>query len=168
MQLKLEIDKMSVAVTDGEYRYDLTRHWGGGSDAVCFVMLNPSTADAVVDDPTVRRCVGFAKGWGFDRLSVVNLFALRATNPKELWGHADPVGPDRDRYCRARFEEASLVVCAWGANRIVGKLGADREILDMISELGLVPHVLRLTKGGAPGHPLYLPKTLEPVNWEMT
>ena len=162
------------AVDQGEYRYFLARCrpasgllWPIGGkrqgETACFVTLNPSTADAMADDPTIRRCQRFAWDWGFDRLSVVNLFALRATDPKELHVHPDPVGPERVRYCRAAFGEADLVVCAWGATALPS---ADVFTLALIIEAGLTPHVLRLTKHGAPAHPLDLPEGLEPVEWE--
>ena len=106
------------AVDQGEYRYFLARCrpatgllWPIGGkrqgETVCFVTLNPSTADAMADDPTIRRCQRFAWDWGFDRLSVVNLFALRAPDPQELRVHPDPAGPERVRYCRAAFGKAT-------------------------------------------------------------
>lgn len=105
---------------DLSYRYRLTRTWD--QCLVCnrppavFVMLNPSTADASLDDPTIRRCVGFAKAWGCPGLTVVNLYALRSADPKALWSHPDPVGPDNNRWIsevllRAWRQRAPLVGC---------------------------------------------------------
>src|SRR6185369_17379869 len=86
----------------GKYRYSLRREWIGGAGTVCFIMLNPSTADASVDDPTIRRCIGFAQRWGYQILEVVNLYAYRATRPRDMFAAADPVGPENEYYlCKA-------------------------------------------------------------------
>jgi hypothetical protein len=96
------------------YRYRLWRRWSDGP-VVNFVMLNPSTADAEQDDPTVRRCVGFAKSWGAGGLVVTNLYALRSTDPKALWTADDPVGPENAFHLGSGALGADTVVCAWGA-----------------------------------------------------
>lgn len=83
----------------GTYRYWLCREWSPGLDSLVWLMLNPSTADATQDDPTIRRCMGFARRWGYGGITVVNLYAYRATNPRDLLTAADPVGPENDRYC---------------------------------------------------------------------
>jgi hypothetical protein len=98
------------------YRYRLWRSWGDLEKRVAFVMLNPSTADESKDDPTIRKCVGFAKRWGFGALDVVNLFAWRSTDPDGLLDAADPVGPDNDKMVRAVFDGADRVVLAWGSH----------------------------------------------------
>jgi hypothetical protein len=133
------------------YRYVLTREWDGGDGRVNFVMLNPSTADALADDPTIRRCIGFAQRWGYHELTVTNLYALRSTNPRELQRASDPVGPDNDTTLIVQAGMADLVVCAWGVHGF-----ARGELVRM--ELGnYVPlHHLGLTQAGAPRHPLYL------------
>jgi hypothetical protein len=138
---------------DGVYRYELTRRWGAG-DPVRWIMLNPSTADANVNDPTIRRCIGFARTWGYEAIVVHNLFALRATNPRELRTHPDPVGPENDAYLRDPVAAGWLTVCAWGAH---GELNsrADRA-LRAITGGGAVPMCLGRTKAGHPRHPLYL------------
>lgn len=97
----------------GLYRYRLWRRWGIGPHAT-WIMLNPSTADADLDDPTIRRCIGFARAWGFSAIEVVNLFALRATNPRELGRSADPIGPDNDRHLSEAGRAAELRIAAWG------------------------------------------------------
>lgn len=121
-----------------------------------FVMLNPSTADAEVDDPTIRRCIGFARREGYDALHVLNLYAYRATKPADCFGASDPVGPENDGYLGREFTAAVgagfPVVVAWGANARSDRVAA---------VLRLAPHALTLrclgmTKGGHPRHPLYV------------
>lgn len=144
----------AVISEDGTYRYALTRgDWLGGCGAVLFVMLNPSTADASVDDPTIRRCVGFARAWGFARLHVVNLYAYRATDPRELRGAADPVGPENDEWIRRLAEDSDEVVAAWGAD----KQASAPRVARVLSLVAPTPvSCLKLTKAGAPWHPLYV------------
>ena len=103
------------AFMEGQYRYLLWRYWGEAKRLV-WVLLNPSTADARQDDPTIRRCVGFAKGWGYDGIQVVNLFAYRATDPRELKAVVDPVGPRNDEFIERAARGHEMVVVAWGAN----------------------------------------------------
>jgi hypothetical protein len=140
------------------YRYTLRRRWGPGAAAV-FIGLNPSTADETQDDPTIRRCIGFARAWGFDALCMVNLFAYRATDPTDMKKAEDPVGDINDATLRDVAKEAGVVVAAWGAHGTYR--GRDAQVRAML--LGL--HYLRLTKDGHPGHPLYLPASLRPVAW---
>jgi len=139
------------------YRYALTRRWSDRPLAV-FVMLNPSTADAFTLDPTVRRCIGFAHSWTAGGILVLNLFALRATDPKALSGHADPVGPDNDAVIATHIagdEAVGPVVAAWGVH---GNLrGRDQRVAGMIRARGVRPLCLGLTKDGHPRHPLYVP-----------
>src|SRR5919204_4199606 len=96
------------------WRYSLTRGLDGSDGTVAFVGLNPSTADETTDDPTVRRCIGFAREWGFARVEVVNVYAFRARDPRELWRADDPVGPDNDRILAQVLDGAELVIAAWG------------------------------------------------------
>jgi hypothetical protein len=136
---------------------------------VNFVMLNPSTADAVQDDPPVRRCVAFARAWGYGGLVITNLYALRATDPGALWRAADPVGPDNEEYLRRHATRAALVVCAWGTHGrpVRGGMGRVRGrgpvVLRRLESWGVAPRALRLTAAGQPAHPLYLPAGLKPV-----
>lgn len=144
---------------DGMFRYSLTRELGyfeARDETVTFVMLNPSTADAETDDPTIRKCAKFARSWGFGRLKVVNIYAYRATDPRELGKVEDPVGPENFCTIAKVVGGSDLVVCAWGAN--APKAAAD-VVLDMVA----APHALRLTKSGAPWHPLYVPDATRPV-----
>jgi hypothetical protein len=159
------------------YRYKLTRGATHGHGIVNFVMLNPSTADADMDDPTVRRCIGFAREWGYYDLVVTNLFALRATDPRDLKLAADPIGPDNDAAIVEVASKANLVVCAWGA---MGPLvswseralppwdGLSRaaQVLGLIRGAGAKPFALKLTGTGQPAHPLYLKGDLEPFPLE--
>jgi hypothetical protein len=141
------------------YRYDLWRTWIGGAGYAMFVGLNPSTADETEDDPTIRRCIVFAKDWGYAGLCMTNLFAYRATNPADMMCASDPVGPRNDEILHERAAGAGVVVAAWGVHGTFG--GRHNAVRRMLPKL----HYLRLTKDGHPGHPLYLPKTLAPVSW---
>jgi hypothetical protein len=155
--------KTAVLSQDGVYRYSLVRMWpagcreddGGATTSVLFVLLNPSTADAEKDDPTIRRLLGFARIWGMNMVEVVNLFALRATDPVALNRHPDPVGPLNDEYIAAGLDRAGAVVCGWGAQPDLG--GRDRHVHDLLWARAKVPITcLGTTKEGHPRHPLYL------------
>jgi hypothetical protein len=121
-------------------------------------MLNPSTADALIDDPTIRRCMGFVQSWGHSVLCVRNLFSFRATDPAALRRAADPVGPQGDANIMAALT-ADLVVAAWGAGG--GLLGRDRKVMALLAAKDL--YCLKKTKGGHPQHPLYIKASQEPV-----
>ena len=156
------LDADALLSPDGRYRYWLTRDWARGPVAT-FIMLNPSTADASVDDPTIRRCIGFARAWGMGGLKVVNLYALRSTDPKALWTADDPVGPDNDFHLRDAAGWANRLswplVAAWGANAKPDRIAVVRR-LDGMNRLT----ALGVTKDGQPRHPLYLraDATLQP------
>lgn len=141
----------------GNYRYWLERKWGRSAPLV-FVMLNPSTADASEDDPTIRRCIGFAKRERAGGIVVVNLFALRATDPKELDTADDPIGPGNTRAIGEALLMAAtttgFLVCAWGANKNAPDEAERlrRRAKDFLVELVC----LGQTKSGAPKHPLYI------------
>src|SRR4051794_16373452 len=109
----------AVLSPDGQYRYRLERTWEARAGTVTWIMLNPSTADAEVDDPTLTRCLSFTRAAGWGRLLVVNLFALRSTDPAQLAQHADPVGPRNLDHVREALQEANLIVAAWGAHAMV-------------------------------------------------
>jgi hypothetical protein len=144
----------------GRYRYALTRRVGRGERKATFILLNPSTADAVVDDPTIRRCLGFAQRWGCGRLVVLNLFAFRATNPADLKRAADPVGPEnRVWFNRMLRDLDGPVVCGWGVQGT--HRAQDLVVLEWLDEFGIGPVALGLTKDGHPRHPLYVPYSAE-------
>ena len=140
------------------YRYVLSRRWGDGPSAM-FIGLNPSTADETADDPTIRRCVAYAKAWGYGALCMTNLFAYRATQPTDMLAQDDPIGPENDAHLRRLATDAGVVVAAWGTHG--AHLGRDAQVRTLLPNL----HYLRLTKDGHPGHPLYLAASLRPVAW---
>lgn len=139
---------------DRRYRYQLTRFWAKVGERIVWVMLNPSKATASENDPTITRCVGFSKSFGAASMTVVNLFALRATNPKKLLAKpSESVGPDNIRILAETLQDASRVVAAWGV--LSGKLlAASLPSREVIQKDGV--HCLGRTKSGAPRHPLYL------------
>jgi hypothetical protein len=149
-----------------KYRYSLTRIWDEKLPKVMFVMLNPSTADSNKDDPTIRRCIGFAKSWGFGGLYVCNLFAYRATNPKDLLKAINPIGDDNNTHIKTIAKEVDIVVCAWGNQPILKKILKNKnpyKLLDLdCSKL----HFLQLSKYDIPKHPLYLHSNLSPIQMQ--
>ena len=149
----------------GEYRYILRRNVNMlGHGTVVFCMLNPSTADAVEDDPTVRRCINYAKQWGARTLQVVNAYAYRATDPRQMLRADDPVGPanniyiDRAARSAARSPVPGFFICAWGVNITDAR---QTKVLSIIRQ-HTKPMALATTKHGVPRHPLYLRKDLFP------
>lgn len=148
----------------GTYRYELTRVWDRSRGSCAFVMLNPSTADATVDDATIRRCIRFAADWGFGILKVYNLFGLRARRPKDLEVHADPFGPELDRWYR-RAVECDRVVCAWGSF-LTGGAFADRGQVVARAHLKRADlYCLEVNGDGNPRHPLYVRSDAELKPW---
>ena len=142
------------------YRYTLGRRWAPGGKRVCFCLLNPSTADERVLDPTLTRCFGYANAWGFAAMDVTNAFALRSTDPKGLRQVDDPVGPDNDEHIVELARSADLVVVGWGTN---AKLNDRHTHLSELLREVCEPMCLGLTKDGYPKHPLYLRKDLRPI-----
>jgi hypothetical protein len=150
----------AILSDDRKYRYRLIRDLGMmGNGACCFVMLNPSTADESADDPTIRRCIGFARSFGCARLEVVNLFAYRSTNPEMIYAmsKAEAVGPDNDRHITEACNASRIVICAWGNHG--SHAGRDNEVLALIrAQDGAAPMALKINrKSRQPAHPLYLP-----------
>lgn len=187
----------AVFSDDGLYRYELTRDWGecygectdadiereGGHHELCpaamyantlvWILLNPSTADAEQDDPTIRRCIGYSKQWGYAGLVILNLFAFRSTDPKLLGTVDDPVGPDNDAYFEMWLNGKTNPdgpMCAWGAGidhvkrgHVVGRARA-RAVKRRIASSGRMATCLGTTRQGHPKHPLYLRSDLP---WEV-
>lgn len=138
----------------GLYRYRLSRSWGDGGK-VCWVMLNPSTADANEDDATIRKCVGFSARMGFGEMDVVNLFACRATNPEDIKKFDDPVGPDNDHQILSAALGAARTIVAWGTYGSYLERG--REVIRMLYGGGILCKAFDVTKFNQPKHPLYIP-----------
>ena len=139
-----------------KYRYALWRVWDSTLPTVLFLGLNPSTADEVVDDPTLIRCMNYAHSWGYGGVCMGNLFAYRATNPAELRTAKDPIGKENDEWLCKLAKEAGLIVAAWG--NMGAYLGRSQQVVRLLPNL----HCLKLNKSGEPAHPLYLRADLRP------
>lgn len=157
----LPMRRAAVFDASGKYRYRLTRVWAPDAPRIAFVLLNPSTADHRRDDPTIRRCIGFARAWGFGGVEVVNLFAWRATLPRDLRRAREPVGTGNDRHLRTAARRAAWVVVAWGIHG--AWRGRDRAALALLRRGGCAPLCLGLTRDGQPRHVLYLPRETRPI-----
>jgi hypothetical protein len=145
------------------WRTLLWRRWDEQRPVANFLMLNPSTADESVLDPTCTRARDFAQRWGYGALLVTNVFAWRATDPAEMRAAEDPVGRGNDAAILRAARAAALVVCAWGNHG--AHLGRSAQVRQRLESAGIPLHVLRLNAGGEPAHPLYLPARLAPVPW---
>lgn len=152
------MEKSASFDSSGLYRYSLSRIWDREKPLLGFIMLNPSTADAAEDDPTLRRTMGFARDWGFGGVEQVNLFAFRATDPEELKVCPDPIGPANDDFIFDLAERADKLVAAWGAHGSF--LDRDMQVLTYLASYKL--YCLEKTKEGHPKHPLYIKKDCEP------
>lgn len=172
MSNKDYIDKGAIMSDDGVYRYNLWRQWTEWPlkdtlKSCLFIMLNPSTADEQEDDATIRKCVKFAKRWGYDRLEVANLFAFRTKDPKELKSvnaMIDPIGKDNERLIKHLSSYADKIVLAWGANG--NHLDQNKKVLRWLSETNLKSRLeaLRVSeKTGQPWHPLYIPDDTDTI-----
>lgn len=139
-----------------KYRYELRRVWDESKPLVLFVCLNPSIADADIEDKTSRVCINYAKRWGYGGLLIGNLFAYRSTNQSALYKVSDPVGSENDGWLKKLQAEATLVVCAWSDTGAFKN--RDEEVLAFLE----APHCLVKLKSGRPGHPLYKRADLKP------
>jgi hypothetical protein len=148
----------------GAYRYRLWRRWDKSRSTIAFIMLNPSTADERINDPTIARCLARARASGFGRLEVVNLYPLRATDPNELLEHHDPLGPlvPADAAIVDALDRASMAICAWGAHPAAVSRAA--AVLSMLAAAAGSPklHHLGLNRDGSPKHPLYVAASVWP------
>ena len=139
------------------YRYALWRIWDTSQPFVLFIGLNPSKADEQNNDPTVTRCINFAKEWGFGGLSMANLFAYCATYPKDLKKAKDPIGSANNRWLSRLDKDAGLSVAAWGNDG--GFMGRSTLVRKRLTNL----HCIKMNKSGEPAHPLYLKSGLLPL-----
>ncbi len=146
-----------------KYRYSLWRRWEPAAKQVMFIGLNPSTADETNDDPTIRRCVNFSRLWGFGGIMMVNAYAFRATDPKEMLRCLSPVGSLNDEHLKTCSDISSMVVAAWGVHC------TNTRAARIFGVLNRTIHCLGQTKDGFPKHPLYLKSTTQTqVLWEPT
>lgn len=146
---------------DRRYRYLLWRQWSGVERLVLFVALNPSTADERDDDPTIRRCRGYAQAWKASGFIVANLFAYRATRPVDLLAAPDPVGRDNDSWLHLASLLSAMTIACWGNH---GRhLDRSTSVLRLLSQVA----VLRVNRTGEPCHPLYLPQDLMPIEFNV-
>jgi hypothetical protein len=142
--------RQAVVSQCATFRYSLERAWAGGSDRMLIVGLNPSTADAEVDDRTVGRCVAFAKREGLSGVLLANLFAFRSTHPSLLLEAADPIGPENDRWIASLRDRASIAIGAWGnGGQFLDRSKSVRGLLAEAMCFGF-------TRLGEPRHPLYV------------
>jgi len=148
---------------DQLFRYNLWRIWDTAKPYALFVGLNPSTADATEDDPTIRRCKRFAADWGYGGIHMVNLFAYRATKPENMMKAYGPHGADNDQWIKALTEHAGIIICAWGANG--DYLNRDQEVIELLESFDL--YHLGMTKDGKPRHPLYIKADTKPIPFQI-
>ncbi len=143
-----------------QYRYALWRTWESTQKQVLFICLNPSIADEENDDPTLIRCINYAKSWGFGSVCIANLFAYKATKPYDLLANNSPIGPRNNHWLKKLADESDLCVAAWGNHG--SYLGRSAKVQKLIPNL----HYLKITKLGEPAHPLYLKASFMPIPWQ--
>lgn len=145
------MERSATFSPDRRYRYVLQRTWDRNKELCAFICLNPSTADENIDDPTVKKCMKYCMRWGYGTFYMLNLFAFRATNPKEMLSQDDPIGPENDKAIHIVAIHAHLVVVAWGVHGAHRQ--RDEQVLDMLKDRDVA--CLRTTKDVMPKHPLY-------------
>lgn len=153
-----------------DYRYSLGRRLRSeskGDSNVLFIMLNPSTADHWKNDPTIKRCIGFADSWGYRVLTVANLFAFRTAYPDEMLEarskQQNIVGPENDQMILELAMASDCIICAWGNGGTIES--RDKEVIQMLLAKGHKLHSLGITKKGQPKHPLYIKGNKVPELW---
>lgn len=153
--IQREAMERDAVISDcGKYRYLLRRAWDHAKPRALFVMLNPSTADAEVDDATIRSCIRLSKTWGYGSFEVVNLFGLRATDPRDLVRATERIGPENERVMQAAIGRCDVVICAWGAHPLAASNSGFT--VDRLRSYKPAVYCLGKTKSGAPKHPLYI------------
>lgn len=151
---------MSDAVFSGDYRYALKRTWDESLPNLMYIGLNPSIADATIDDPTVKKCIAYAKHLGFGRISIGNLFAYICTEPAGMKEAKDPIGPENNEWLKRLANDSKLIIAMWGNH---GKfMDRDKKVI----ELGLELYCLKTTQKQQPHHILYLPYGLKPEKYQ--
>ena len=145
----------SGAIIEDEYRYLLWRKWDPSLEGVLFIMLNPSTADSKKNDPTITKCIKYAKNWGFGSLFVVNLYAYRTSDPRTLVMVDNPVGPKNDEYIKTLSSIIPNKIAAWGNSIFIES--RVKRVYPLVDPV----YYLDLSKSGNPKHPLYLPKNIK-------
>ena len=148
------------------YRYALTRTWDPASDRVLFVMLNPSKASEVQNDPTVERCERRARALGYGAFRVTNIFAWRETDPHKMRKAGDPIGPENDAAIRDGALWAHMIIAAWGTHG--AHMGRGAVVEDLLHQTGKPLHHLGLSKHGHPKHPLYIAYRQQPLFWSAS
>ena len=151
------MEKKAIISKDKIYRYKLSRTWDPTKPTILFIGLNPSIADENVDDPTITRCINFAKDWGYGTLLMANLFAFRSTYPKDIYLIDDPIGKDNDHYLLECVTQSDLIVACWGNNGTY--MNREKVITELVPNL----YCLQKNKNGTPHHPLRLPRNIDPV-----
>lgn len=166
-QLSIDTDASSAVISEcGRYRYELRRIWDPNGPLLEIIMLNPSKANATINDNTIRRCIDFAKAWGYGGIVVKNLYAWRATDPSELAHVDDPIGPENRVYLSRA--DADCTIVAWGAHPAAvgwwnGYPFAWQKTVIQRPNL----FCLGTNANGSPKHPLYVPSTRTPIRWEQ-
>ncbi len=144
-----------------KYRYVLSRIWDESKPTVMIIGLNPSTADETENDPTIIKCIDFAKSWGYGGVYMLNLFGFRATKPKDMFNTDEPIGQDNDKYIEEYSKICDKVICAWGNDG--SYKNRSKDILSKIENT----YYLKLNQTGEPAHPLYLKGDLIPIKFEI-
>lgn len=151
------MEKKAIISKDKIYRYKLSHTWDSTKPTILFIGLNSSIADENVDDPTITRCINFAKDWGYGTLLMANLFAFRSTYPKDIYLIDDPIGKDNDHYLLECVTQSDLIVACWGNNGTY--MNREKVITELVPNL----YCLQKNKNGTPHHPLRLPRNIHPL-----
>jgi len=160
------MDRNAHFSDDGIYRYWLSRHWDYSKNNIAWIMLNPSTADGKKDDNTIRKCIKFSEFWGFGGMIVVNLFAARSTDPKQLKNFPDPVGPDNNYFLLNATKYCKTIIAAWGNHGTY--LNQSERVKEQFRLHGKKLNCLHVNNSGEPKHPLYISMNTQFTPFEAT